>query len=132
MQIYSVHVRRHALDPDRDIVLVKEGFSWLAMLFTIPWALWYRLWMFAAIVMMLMVATGMLGNWLNVAPWLVGVIHLAIAVICGLIASDARCARLEDQGFEPVDLVSGSSQEEAQIRFLDRNPAIAAIYSENL
>ncbi len=130
MQIYSVHVRRHALDPDHDIVLVKEGFSWLAMLFTVLWALWFRLWLLAAIVTVLMVATGVLGNWLNVAPWLVGVIHIAIAMICGLIASDARCASLANQGFEAVDLVSGSSREEAEVRFLDRNPATADIFSE--
>ncbi|MBI2584926.1 MAG: DUF2628 domain-containing protein, partial [Rhodospirillales bacterium] len=32
MRLYSVHLRRHGLDPDRDLVLVKEGFSWPAFL----------------------------------------------------------------------------------------------------
>ena len=35
MRLYSVHLRRHGLDPDRDIVLVKEGFSWPAFFITV-------------------------------------------------------------------------------------------------
>ena len=47
MRLYSVHLRRHGLDPDRDIVLVKEGFSWPALLFSFLWALRHQLWLAA-------------------------------------------------------------------------------------
>ncbi|MBI4365233.1 MAG: DUF2628 domain-containing protein, partial [Deltaproteobacteria bacterium] len=50
MRLYSVHLRRHGLDPDRDLVLVKEGFSWPAFLLSFLWALWQRLWLAAAVI----------------------------------------------------------------------------------
>ena len=44
MKIYSVHDRPGSLAPDRDVVLVKEGFCWPAFFLTALWALWHRLW----------------------------------------------------------------------------------------
>ena len=44
MRVYTVHLRRHGLMPERDLVLVREGFSWWAFLFTSLWALWHRMW----------------------------------------------------------------------------------------
>ena len=44
MRVYTVHMRRPALDPDADFRLVKEGFSWPAFFFSFLWALWSRLW----------------------------------------------------------------------------------------
>ena len=40
MRVYSVHIRRHGLDYDRDIAVVKEGFSWPALCFGALWALY--------------------------------------------------------------------------------------------
>ena len=56
MRLYSVHLRRHGLDPDRDSVLGKEGFSWPALLFSFLWALRHRLWL-AAVAIFLAVTT---------------------------------------------------------------------------
>ncbi|HAD86887.1 MAG TPA: DUF2628 domain-containing protein, partial [Rhodospirillaceae bacterium] len=44
MRVFTVHIRRHALDPDKDVRLIKEGFSWPAFLFSFLWALWNRMW----------------------------------------------------------------------------------------
>ena len=35
----SFHIRHSGLDPDRDVVLVKEGFSWPAFFFSGFWGL---------------------------------------------------------------------------------------------
>ena len=48
MNVYTVHLRRHGLDPDRDLLVVKEGFSWPAFFLSFLWALWHRLWVPAA------------------------------------------------------------------------------------
>ena len=46
--VYTVHMRRPALDPGTRLRLVKEGFSWPAFFFSFVWALWSRLWLVAA------------------------------------------------------------------------------------
>ena len=49
MRIFTVHLRRHGLDPDHDLIVVKEGFSWPAFFLTGFWALCQRLWLAAAL-----------------------------------------------------------------------------------
>lgn len=132
MAIYSVHVRRQGLDPDRDMVLIKEGFSWSAMVFTVIWALWNKLWFVAIVIVLVMSATGVLGHAMHLEPGLTGVIHMAIAIIIGYVANDLRRARLDRLGFEEVDLVHASSRLNAESRFFDRHPAIAASFAEGL
>ena len=39
MRIYTVHQRVWSSSPDRDAVLVREGFSWPAFFFSVAWAL---------------------------------------------------------------------------------------------
>ena len=51
MNTYTVHLRRHGLDPERDVVLVKEGFSWPAFFLSFLWALWHQLWLAAALIL---------------------------------------------------------------------------------
>jgi len=38
-----------ARDPDRDTLFIRDGFSWLAFLFPLPWLLVRRLWLVAVI-----------------------------------------------------------------------------------
>lgn len=132
MAIYSVHVRRQGLDPDRDMVLIKEGFSWSAMIFTVIWALWNKLWLNTIVITMLLISTGVLGHALHLEPEFTGVVHMAIAIIFGYMANDLRRARLDRLGFEEVDLVYASSPLNAESRFFDRHPAIAASFAEGL
>jgi hypothetical protein len=49
MKSYYVMTAPAAVDPDRDTVFIRDGFSWLAFLFPLPWLLFRRLWLAAAI-----------------------------------------------------------------------------------
>ena len=42
-----------AKDPDRDTLFIRDGFSWLAFLFPLPWLLVRRLWLVALIAVVL-------------------------------------------------------------------------------
>jgi hypothetical protein len=54
MRIYTVHMKRTGQgkknDPDQGLVLIKEGFSWPAFFLSGLWALWHRMWFWAAII----------------------------------------------------------------------------------
>ena len=48
MKVYTVHLRHPSYDPIEDIVLMRLGFSWTALLLTGIWMIWHRLWTPAA------------------------------------------------------------------------------------
>ena len=125
MKFYSAHIRRHGLNPDRDLVLVKEGFSWPAFMFSILWALWHRLWLAAGVILL---ASG----GLNLLAWAIrpdlatqAALSLGVGVIIGYIGNDLRRSKLTRQGFALGGVVAGKGGDEALRRYLDENPQLA-------
>lgn len=126
MRVYTVHVRRHGLDPDRDVVLVKEGFCWPAFFFVVLWALWCRLWLVAAGLIAAQVV-------LNAALIVAGIdalgeaiVQLGFLVLVGSFANDARRWTLKRRGFEEAGVVLARNRDAAEQRFLDHHPELAA------
>ncbi len=126
MRFYSVHVRRHGLDPDRDLVLVKEGFSWPAFFLAFIWALWHRLWLAAAVILAAQAA-------LSVAVVISGAdrvsevaLSLGLSAVVGYLANDLRRRKLAKQGFAFAGVVVADDVDSALRRFLDGEPALAS------
>ncbi len=118
MKIYTVHIRRHALNPDRDLTVVKEGFNWPAFLFSGFWALSKRMW----IVGMAMFAVGgvleaglSLSGANDLSRW---IIHFGYLTVIGLTANDLRRQALARAGFAFVGLGAGDTRDEALGGFL--------------
>ena len=126
MKLYAVHLRRHGLDPDRDVVLVKEGFSWPAFLLSFVWALWHRLWLAAALIVLAQAAVSLGIYLLHPDPLSQAVLSLGLAAIIGYLAADFRQHKLAGQGFAFAGVVGGSNIDQAYRRFLDNEPALAA------
>lgn len=125
MRVYTVHLRRHGLDAERDLVLVKEGFSWPAFIAGVLWALWHRLWLFA---LLLVVAAGGINGiaYLTGADSFAGgVLSFALAVAAGWIGNDMRRRVLEKKGFAFVGVVTAGNDDDAVRRFLDGDPIAA-------
>jgi len=125
MRFYSVHLRRHGLDPDRDVVVVKEGFAWPAFLFTTLWALWHRLWLAAAAIVLAQALAAAVVHAVGADAVSGFVISLALAAVVGVVANDARRRKLDAQGYELAGVVSGDNGDMALRRFLDGQPALA-------
>lgn len=126
MRVYTVHLRRQGLDPDRDIMLVKEGFCWPALLFSILWALWCRLWWVALGLLVVEVALSGAVALLGLAPLSEVAISLGFAVIVGFGANDLKRWTLRRQGFVEVAVVVADDRDAAERRFYDHNPQLAA------
>ena len=126
MRIYSVHIRRGGLDPDRDIVLVKEGFSWSAALFAPAWALWRGLWASAAVMLLSLGGLIALATGLGGAGMAMGWVLVGFSSVVGFLANDLYRGSLERRGFVLQDIVAAPNRDGAEYRFFDRNPAIAA------
>ena len=122
MHVFTVHMRRHGLDPDRDFALVKEGFSWTAFLFTAVWALYHRLWLAAAVVLGVFVLLDALGPKVGVAPPVLAVMQIGVSVLFGYVANDLRRRVLRKSGFAEADVVVAKNLTGAEQRYFDRNP----------
>ena len=126
MKIYSVHLRRHGLEPERDVELVKEGFSWPAFFLTFLWALWHRLWLAAA--GFLAAGAGLIFAFyqLQANPISQAALSLGLASVFGYLGNDLRCRRLARQGFAFAGVAAGDDGDHALRRFLESEPDLAA------
>ena len=125
MRVYTVHMRRHSLDPDRDMVLLKEGFCWPAFFFSVFWALWCRLWWVA---LGLFAVNAVVGAALTLAgadPMSETAISVGLAIMVGLVANDLKRWTLSRNGFREISVVAASDVEAAERRFFDLHPELA-------
>lgn len=128
MRIYTVHLRREGLDPDRDIVLVKEGFNWPALLFSLLWALWHGLWLVALGLVLAEVILGTTMRFLGAGPWIETAIFTGVAMIFAFIANDLRRWTLRRRGFVQAGVIAGRNRDAAEVRLFDRNPDLVDGY----
>jgi len=126
MRHYTVHLRRHGLDPDRDLVLVKEGFSWPAFFFSVLWALWHRLWLVAGIFFLIQLAMSLVLAVWTLDPVSASAVSVGAALIFGYAANDLRRWVLGRRGFVETAVVAADGRDGAERRFLDDEPALAA------
>ena len=125
MRLYTVHLRRQGLDPDRDLALVKEGFAWPAFFFTVLWAFTRRLWVAGSALLAVELALGFGLTTIGADSVTQAVASFAIAMIAGFFGNDWVRAKLARQGFVETGVVSGDGEDVALQRFLDVRPAVA-------
>lgn len=96
-------------------VFVRDGFSWLAMLFPVLWLLFNGLWLltiaFVVAAVALELAMSLLGG---PAPGLAGV---ALAVLFGFEANGLKRWALMKRGYSFAGIVAGSKRVDCERRF---------------
>tara|TARA_R110002020_G_scaffold15140_61_gene53498 strand:- start:1858 stop:2385 length:528 start_codon:yes stop_codon:yes gene_type:complete len=98
-------------------VFVRDGFSWLAMLFPVLWLLFNGLWLL--LLAFLLVAIGLeLGLSLIGGP-VPGLAGLALAVLFGFEANGLRRWALMRRGYRFAGIVSGAGRVDCERRFFD-------------
>lgn len=126
MKVFTVHTRYGGLDPDRDIVLVKEGFSWPAFFFSVAWALWCRLWLVALGIFLIEVALNAALAALGADPPTQAAVSVGVAAAIGVVGNDLKRWTLWRHGYAEGDIVTGEGGDAAERRFFDRHPELAA------
>lgn len=125
MKMFTVHVRNHGRDPDRDLLLVREGFNFMAFIFSALWLLWHRLWLAAAIVISAQVILGFAVYWFSANEAGILIVDVFTSIILGLIAHDLYRWKLGQTGFVEEGVVSGTNKDDATRRYLDQHPDLA-------
>jgi hypothetical protein len=124
MASYTLHVAAEAQPGDaqalRGAVVVKDGFSWGALLFQPLWLLWHRLWHGAALWLVAMLVVGGLCFWLQSGA---AATVLAFAALALLFANEANAVRtwtLRRCGLPVRDAVLADDLPEAEAKAFSR------------
>ncbi|KZL19642.1 hypothetical protein PsAD2_01921 [Pseudovibrio axinellae] len=102
----------------RNIMFVKDGFSWWAMLFPLLWALYNRMWLvflgyLAAVVAFVFLAQ-LFGSTTG------GFITLLATLLFAMEAGFLKSWSLQRKNWQVAGFVSAANLDEAEIRFFDR------------
>lgn len=119
MRIYTVHELPGAPLDGAGIVLVKEGFSFPALLLSWIWLAFNRLWIALCLWIGLTTVTSFLvERTLGVEAAMF--CSLALQLLLGFEGNDIRRWTLARKGYREVGIVSSSTLEEAERRFFER------------
>jgi hypothetical protein len=123
MKLFTVHFRM--LGREAEMVLVKEGFCWPAFIFSALWALWNRLWLVAAGLVLVEVALDLILQALNAGSGLRIGVTVALALFVGVFANDLRRLSLGKWGgYREIGVAAGDRVEDAEYRFLASRPDV--------
>ena len=121
MRLYAVfekgESKKPPRHPDDNVELVKEGFSWTALLFGPLWALAHRMWVVFALLLALNVAISSMPRFFDgVTDDTVWFLHLVLMLVLGFLGNDLRQWSLARSGYDFVGMVSGTGITDAERR----------------
>lgn len=122
MRVFTVHLSQSALSPDRDAVLIKEGFCWPAFFFGPFWALWHRMWFVCLGIFAVTILLAVAESVLHVDPLTYGAISIGVAVLIGFNGNDWRRTALAARGWRMSGLSAAANRDSAFRRFVDLHP----------
>jgi len=117
MKLYNVLVKRNPAGKIEDIVLMKDGFSWLAFFFNGLWFLYYRMWkeFFVLILVnaVFIFFAKISSNFDRV------LLETAFIFMIALNANYWRAEHLKKKTYELVGIVFGANRIDAKLHFVD-------------
>jgi hypothetical protein len=118
VRLYGAHLKA-----DAEPVLVREGFSWGALIFGPFWLAAHRAWIaaglsFAAFVFIALLAPAPAGT----------ILSAGLAVLLGLAGNDLRSNALEQRGYTLLHVLAARGRDEAWMRLIAARPDLKARY----
>ena len=123
MPVYTVHApltNGANLTATDKFAFVRDGFYFWAMLFSVIWLVWHRLWLalIGWIVLTVGVDVGLAA--LGVGRSTILAVNLLLALLFGLEAASLRRWTLSRRNWRMLDIVVADDEETAERRFFDR------------
>lgn len=123
MKTYTVHEPPNApanrVDRAENMVFVKDGFSWSALIFGPLWLLAKRLWLPLILYVVLVTLVSLALESAGVAEKFIGWAVMAFHVLLGLEGSTIQRWSLDRAGWRIVGSVNGRNGDECERRFFD-------------
>lgn len=120
MRSFYVLTAPAATDPDRDTIFVRDGLSWVAFLFPLPWLLFRRLWVVALVAVALYLVSIFVAEQYRLDALPVAFSFL-LSLWVALEGGEARVRRYEGLGWQ-VDrvLVAHNVADAEEAYFLEK------------
>ena len=118
IKFYDIYIREYT-DDSQEVVLVKQGFSFLAFILHVFWALFHRIWPLVlvflgwSVVMGAMIGDGILSREVS------GIMTLGLQLFTGFYAGAMRGWTLTQKHYVFSGAIAATSEEAALQRFLD-------------
>jgi len=116
VKYYTAHVR-----PTGEPVLVREGFSWGALLLGPLWLIGHRSWISAALSLAAFILI-----WVLTSSEIAWVLSCALALLLGLSGHDLRRWSMEHGGYLLIQVLAARSEPAALARLLASRPDLSA------
>ena len=124
MTVYSVY---EPPVPETDVIaradrlaVVREGFSWVALLVPLVWLLYHRMWIEFVVLILVYVGLQLAFGGDAQGQALTAWAGLAISVLFAFEANDLRTASLERRGYRLAGVVSGRDRVDAERAFFTK------------
>ena len=119
MRVYTVY---EPSDIGSNIVAIKEGFNWVAFIFSMPWALFNRLWLWLFGIVIANVFIGWVLIILGGDSIVQAIAFLGLALIIGWTANDIKGHNLAKRGFKGTVVLLANTKEIAVSRYVATTP----------
>lgn len=124
MASYYVLTPPGMTNAEKQTLFVRDGFSWLAFLLPLPWLLVRKLWLLAALSVVLYLAVVLVAEY-----WGLDGLRVAYAVILslwtGLEGAHVRATWLQRKGWDLKATITADGIDEAEAVYFDAMPASA-------
>ena len=118
MKLFTIHIQKYGKDPVPDVRAVKEGFNWVAFIFTALWALVKGYWWVAFGLFALEIAITAILAAIGLDLFGQAVVNIAFNLLVGIYANDLARWSLARRGFTEDEVVSAASKEHAVERYV--------------
>ncbi|ADE29834.1 DUF2628 domain-containing protein [Rickettsia prowazekii] len=113
MNIYAIYI--NSTQKNNNFIILEEGFSWIAALFSIFWALYHKMWIVVAITVIAnIIATTIIVDFKFI-------FQIFLILSFGFFAADIRENYLNRNNYQLEDIIIANSRIEAELKFLERS-----------
>lgn len=100
-----------------DVVFLREGFSWWALIFPLPWLVIKGMWIVLLLALGVQFAIWGISETLDLSDAIRVILSLSINLILAFEGNNVLRWTYERRGFEELGLVHGDDLDEAEYRF---------------
>jgi len=120
MKTYTVLVKKGDENNLEEATFIKEGFSLWAAVFQVLWALFHKMWLCAAALIVVAISFLIVEKCDIIKTDMLEVLRIGLFVFIGFSANDWYLKSLHKKDYIIYDIVTGNNEDEAKRRFFDR------------
>lgn len=120
MHLYSIYTGSE--NKNLDLMIIKQGFSFWALVFNFFWAVYHKMWLVAILIMVANFIVFSFQGAENIS--MIEYLKYTIQFFAfGVFATELREFYAKKQGMELDDIILASSEEEAELKYMTRTSA---------